>query len=107
MDFGVAIFSTDETVGPGEVAKLAEERGFESIFFTDHTHIPAGRESRRGELDPKLSENPHVLLAQDRWGERGGASPGVTAFAPASPSPPSCSLLLPYMPPAPLRAVTL
>ena len=43
MDFGVAIFSTDETIRPDEVAKMAEERGFESIFFPEHTHIPTSR----------------------------------------------------------------
>jgi probable F420-dependent oxidoreductase len=43
MDFGVAIFSTDETIAPDEVARMAEERGFESIFFPEHTHIPTSR----------------------------------------------------------------
>jgi len=43
VDFGVAIFSTDETIRPGEVARMAEERGFESIFFPEHTHIPTSR----------------------------------------------------------------
>ena len=45
MDAGLAIFATDETPPPGEVARLAEERGFESIWFTEHTHIPASRET--------------------------------------------------------------
>jgi probable F420-dependent oxidoreductase len=43
VDFGVAIFSTDETILPDEVARMAEERGFESIFFPEHTHIPTSR----------------------------------------------------------------
>jgi len=43
VDFGVAIFSTDETIAPDEVARMAEERGFESIFFPEHTHIPTSR----------------------------------------------------------------
>jgi probable F420-dependent oxidoreductase len=43
VDFGVAIFCTDETIEPGEVAQLAEDRGFESIFFPEHTHIPTSR----------------------------------------------------------------
>jgi probable F420-dependent oxidoreductase len=40
MDFGLAIFPTDESIGPGDVARLAEERGFESLLFPEHTHIP-------------------------------------------------------------------
>jgi alkanesulfonate monooxygenase SsuD/methylene tetrahydromethanopterin reductase-like flavin-dependent oxidoreductase (luciferase family) len=44
MDYGVAIFPTDYAVGPAEFARLAEERGFESVFFAEHTHIPVRRE---------------------------------------------------------------
>lgn len=43
MHLGLAIFSTDESVSPGWLASRAEELGFESVFFPEHTHIPAGR----------------------------------------------------------------
>ena len=43
VDFGIAIFPTADSIGPGELARLAEERGFESIWFPEHTHIPASR----------------------------------------------------------------
>jgi hypothetical protein len=45
MYTGVAIFPTHDGIGPAEVARLAEERGHESLLFPEHTHIPAGRES--------------------------------------------------------------
>ncbi len=45
MKFGVAIFPTDYSIAPHEVAKEAEDRGFESIFFPEHTHIPASRKT--------------------------------------------------------------
>src|SRR5215216_2423909 len=45
MDFGVAYFPTDESVEPATLARMAEERGFESVFVTEHTHIPASRET--------------------------------------------------------------
>ena len=45
MKFGVAIFPTPEVQQPGEIARMAEERGFECLLFPEHTHIPAGRES--------------------------------------------------------------
>jgi probable F420-dependent oxidoreductase len=41
MKFGVAIFVTGLGIQPGELALRAEQRGFESLFFPDHTHIPA------------------------------------------------------------------
>jgi probable F420-dependent oxidoreductase len=45
MKLGAAVFPTDETLLPGEVARLVEERGFESLWFPEHTHIPASRET--------------------------------------------------------------
>jgi len=45
VDFGVSYFPTDESVEPAVLARMAEERGFESVFVTEHTHIPAGRET--------------------------------------------------------------
>src|ERR1700683_371187 len=45
MDFGIGYFPTYDAVGPGEIARIAEQRGHESLFFAEHTHIPAGRET--------------------------------------------------------------
>jgi probable F420-dependent oxidoreductase len=45
VDFGVAYFPTDEVIEPAELARMAEERGFESVFVTEHTHIPASRDT--------------------------------------------------------------
>jgi probable F420-dependent oxidoreductase len=45
METGVAIFPTHDSIAPADVARLAEERGHESLFFPEHTHIPASRET--------------------------------------------------------------
>jgi probable F420-dependent oxidoreductase len=45
MDFGIGYFPTHDAVGPGPVARLVEEHGHESLFFAEHSHIPASRES--------------------------------------------------------------
>ena len=45
MDYGVAIFSTDYSITPAELAVAAEERGFESLWFPEHSHIPLSRKS--------------------------------------------------------------
>ncbi|MGE5746209.1 MAG: LLM class F420-dependent oxidoreductase [Solirubrobacterales bacterium] len=45
MDFGVSYFPTDDAIEPALLARMAEERGFESVFVTEHTHIPASRET--------------------------------------------------------------
>ncbi len=45
MKFGVIQFSTDEAMHPADLARACEERGFESLFFPEHTHIPTSRRS--------------------------------------------------------------
>ena len=45
MKFGVYHFSTDYSMQPAALGKALEERGFESIFVPEHTHIPASRTS--------------------------------------------------------------
>lgn len=67
MKHGLAIFPTDEGIPPAELARVAEASGFESIFFTDHTHIPAARTSaapRGGELPREYARilDPFVAL---------------------------------------------
>jgi len=45
MKFGVAMFPTDYAISAPELAQAMEERGFESVFFPEHTHIPASRKT--------------------------------------------------------------
>lgn len=43
MDFGVVSTNTEYGIRPDVAARAAEERGFESIWYPEHTHIPASR----------------------------------------------------------------
>lgn len=43
MHFGIGTLPTDLGIRPGLLARAAEERGFESLWFGDHSHIPASR----------------------------------------------------------------
>ena len=43
--FGVSMFPTDYAIQPIELAKAVEERGLESLFFPEHTHIPTSRKT--------------------------------------------------------------
>jgi probable F420-dependent oxidoreductase len=43
MHFGFQWFATDEGPRPDDVARLLEQRGFESLFVAEHTHIPTSR----------------------------------------------------------------
>jgi probable F420-dependent oxidoreductase len=41
--FGITMFMTDQTIGPVELARAVEERGFSSLYLPEHTHIPVSR----------------------------------------------------------------
>ena len=43
QSFGVTMFPTDYAIQPVELARAVEERGLDSLFFPEHTHIPADR----------------------------------------------------------------
>jgi probable F420-dependent oxidoreductase len=43
MKYGICMFPTHYAIRPDELAAAAEQRGFESVFFPEHTHIPASR----------------------------------------------------------------
>ena len=45
MHFGVLNFVTDEGIGPAELGSALEQRGFESLFVAEHTHIPVDNQS--------------------------------------------------------------
>src|SRR5215510_700701 len=45
MHFGIGMFVTDYAIRIDELARAAEERGFESLWVPEHTHIPASRRS--------------------------------------------------------------
>jgi probable F420-dependent oxidoreductase len=45
MHVGAALFFTDYSVTPVELGKALEERGFESLWAAEHSHIPLSRRS--------------------------------------------------------------
>jgi probable F420-dependent oxidoreductase len=68
MRVGVFYFPTEYGIEPGELAKALEERGFESLFVCEHTHIPTSRRSpfpSGGEIQKryKHTHDPFVALS--------------------------------------------
>ena len=43
MKVGVYVFATDLDLDPGSLAVEIEQRGFDSMFFPEHSHIPVSR----------------------------------------------------------------
>ena len=46
MEFGASIFFTDYSITPAELAVALEERGFDSVWAAEHSHIPVPRRTR-------------------------------------------------------------
>lgn len=68
MHVGVCIFATDYAIRIDELARELEQRGFESLFVPEHTHIPASRKTPwagGGELPTEYwhTHDPFVALA--------------------------------------------
>ena len=68
MRVGVFYFPTDYGIDIAELARALEERGFDSLFVPEHTHIPASRKSPfpgGGELPKRYSHthDPFVALS--------------------------------------------
>ena len=43
MEFGASIFFTEYSISPTELAVALEERGFDSLWVAEHSHIPVSR----------------------------------------------------------------
>ncbi len=43
MKLGIVVFPTDQTMNVAELGSAVEQMGFESLWFPDHSHIPASR----------------------------------------------------------------
>jgi probable F420-dependent oxidoreductase len=58
MRLGLLIFATDRGIQPMELAREAEERGFDSLWLPEHSHIPVSRRTPWGgrEGAPPLPE---------------------------------------------------
>lgn len=69
MRYGVTIFATDQSMPVPELAREAEERGFDSVWIPEHTHIPTSRRTPPPTGDEVLAEeykrsvDPLVALA--------------------------------------------
>ncbi|MBI3964101.1 MAG: LLM class flavin-dependent oxidoreductase, partial [Chloroflexi bacterium] len=68
MELGIFIIATEYTIRIDELAREVEQRGFESLFLGEHSHIPVSRRSpfRSGAELPREYRHafdPFVALA--------------------------------------------
>jgi len=68
MQIGAAMFFTDYSMAPAELGLALEQRGFESVWAPEHSHIPLSRKSpfpSGGELPKQYYDamDPFVTLS--------------------------------------------
>ncbi len=69
MRYGLTMFATDRAMDPVALARAAEERGFDSLYVPEHTHIPVSRATPPPTGEAELPEeyrrtlDPFVALA--------------------------------------------
>ena len=68
MGFGVLTFVTDDGIGPADLGRALEQRGFESLFLAEHSHIPVDTKTpypSGGPIPPKYYRtlDPFVALS--------------------------------------------
>ena len=68
MELGASIFFTDYSISPAELAIALEDRGFDSLWAAEHSHIPVPRRTPPpggGELAKRYYDvmDPFVTLA--------------------------------------------
>jgi probable F420-dependent oxidoreductase len=78
VEFGLAFFATDTTLDPVTLARAAEDRGFESLWLSEHSHIPSSRRTPRGGVEGAGPLPDHYSRTYDTMVALGAAAATTT-----------------------------
>src|SRR3984885_5918858 len=73
MHFGATMWFTEYSISPSELAVALEERGFESLWASEHSHLPVAGNSEGTHASAAEPERPHHV-GPDRPTGRGVAT---------------------------------
>jgi alkanesulfonate monooxygenase SsuD/methylene tetrahydromethanopterin reductase-like flavin-dependent oxidoreductase (luciferase family) len=62
MEIGAAIFFTDYSITPTELAMALEERGFDSLWVAEHSHIPVSRRFTHPQGEAALTKEYYDVM---------------------------------------------
>ena len=62
MKIGAAIFFTDYSITPTELAVALEERGFSSLWVAEHSHIPVSRRFTHPQGEAALTKEYYDVM---------------------------------------------
>jgi probable F420-dependent oxidoreductase len=66
MRNGIVLFTSDRGITPATLAKAAEDRGFDTIYVPEHTHIPVRRDALHPTGGEELPDDRY-LRTLDPW----------------------------------------
>lgn len=66
MRNGIVLFTSDRGITPAALAKAAEDRGFDTLYVPEHTHIPVRRDAAHPTGGDELPDDRY-LRTLDPW----------------------------------------
>jgi probable F420-dependent oxidoreductase len=67
MRNGIVLFTSDRGITPAALAKAAEERGFDTIYVPEHTHIPVKRTAAHPGTGDETLPDDRYQRTLDPW----------------------------------------
>jgi len=67
MRHGIVLFTSDRGITPAQAAKAAEERGFDTFYVPEHTHIPVKREAAHPRTGDETLPDDRYKRTLDPW----------------------------------------
>ncbi|WP_193604470.1 LLM class F420-dependent oxidoreductase [Nocardioides dongkuii] len=67
MRNGLVLFTSDRGIAPATLAKAGEDRGFDTIYVPEHTHIPVKREAAHPGTGDETLPDDRYLRTLDPW----------------------------------------
>ena len=67
MRHGIVLFTSDRGIAPTTLARAAEERGFDTFYVPEHTHIPVRRDAAHPGTGDESLPDDRYLRTLDPW----------------------------------------
>jgi probable F420-dependent oxidoreductase len=67
MRHGIVLFTSDRGINPAAAAQAAEERGFDTFYVPEHTHIPVKREAAHPGTGDETLPDDRYSRTLDPW----------------------------------------
>ena len=67
MKIGLTLFACDRGITPAQAAVAAEERGFDSFYVPEHTHIPTNRATAHPATGDETLPDDRYMRTLDPW----------------------------------------